>query len=669
MVKILLVSDNKDIQTTIQTTLLDCEFIVSTDETNITDTMKVEAPEIVMLDSDINGADIKSVFRSIKNFEAIILLIIGKKTFPPEISASSHLFVPLPINKELLKASIISGLKARKSLIKLSKSNKELANSLYQLNVLYNTSSGLAGSLNGEKLISIMNDGIDKSLNAEISCTLSFKDKNTPCLQINSDCKLSSRLIEALKLRAVLNYKNSQINGTGIFSVDDIEIEQNVKDTLNEYDFEVLNYQKLCSYIIVDDKCFGFCEIFRNKEFSSDDLKCFQTLVNQVTLPLKSAMLYREITEKNKRLAKLERLKSEFISIVSHELKTPLTSIKNSLDILSSEKAGCVTEQMKKFFDMAKRNVSKLSKIINDLLDMSKIEAGKMDYVYKKTSILPVINDIKLNFLTLTKQKDLVLNVNLNGELKEVYADMDRIEQVLTNLTANAIKFSPPKGIININASVVDAEDIQADECFEPELKQLCGEYVQVSVTDEGIGIEKSNFRHVFDKFEQIENSLSREAGGSGLGLAIAKQLITAHNGAIWCDSILNKGATFHFVIPTASDRTRFLLSKKQLIQEAKLKNTDLITVTVKSKQACIENILNEADLWSEFERKDFYAEDIKPYKVLTIALFDNDGKTGKFLEDKINSLISLQKEKYQNCDIIYSYRVEEVSDEKNTYC
>ena len=552
MAKVLLITDNIDTKTTIQTTLLDYEVITSEEPVTILDIMKVEMPDIVMFDMD-SAFDIKAIYRNIKDFQVIKLVILGDKSAPQDILSNSHLFVSRPINAELLKASISTGLKTKKSLLKLSKSNQELANSLYQLNVLYNTSSQLAGSLSRNKLIDIMNEGIDKSLNSNISCTLSFKDDKTPVLVVNSNYKLSQRLIEALKLRAVLNYKNSGIDISEMFTIDDIEIEQNVKYSVNEYDFEILNYNKLLSYIIIEDRCYGYSEIFREKDFSSDDSKCFQTLVNQVTLPLKSAILYQEIAQKNKELARLEKLKSEFISIVSHELKTPLTSIKNSLDILTSGKTGEITDAMNKFFGMAKRNVKKLSRIINDLLDMSKIEAGKMDYAFVKGSIVPVINDVTQNLSQIALQKSLSFNVRTESDLKDVYADMDRIEQVLTNLISNAIKFSPEKGTISISAKMIDAEDIYVEECFASQIERLSGEYIQVCVSDQGIGIAKEDFAHVFDKFEQIDNTLSREVGGSGLGLAIAKQLITAHNGAIWCDSIQNKGSSFYFVLPVNS--------------------------------------------------------------------------------------------------------------------
>lgn len=550
MAKILLISDNINVQTDIQTTLLNHEFDIYSDEQTIADAIQVDTPDIVMLDSDTKSVDIRNIYRIIKKYQVILLLIMREQEFPNEILTNAHLFVSYPLNKTLLKSAVFSGLKTKKTFNKLATSNKELANSLYQLDVLYNTSSSLSGTLNRNELISIMNEGIDKSLNSNLSCSLSFKDKDAPVLYISSNYKISSRLMEALKLRAVLNYRNATDEKKENFGINDIEVVENIKYTMNEYDFEVLNYQKSLSYIVVDKKCCGYSEIFREKEFTSDDITCFQTLVNQVSLPLKSAILYQEILEKNNQLAKLERLKSEFISIVSHELKTPLTSIKNSLDIILSGKTGEITESMQRFLDMAKRNVKKLSRIINDLLDMSKIEAGKMDYSYKIAEVTPVIEDVRTNLIETAKQKSLDLKLDIQPDLPTVYIDTDRIEQVLSNLVSNAIKFSPDNSFITITAKTIHAKNITAEECFMQQISKLDGEYVIISVIDNGIGIEKKDLIHVFDKFEQIENALTREVGGSGLGLSIAKQLISAHNGFIWCDSEVSKGSSFKFVLP-----------------------------------------------------------------------------------------------------------------------
>ena len=199
---------------------------------------------------------------------------------------------------------------------------------------------------------------------------------------------------------------------------------------------------------------------------------------------------------------------------------------------------------------MAKRHSQRWSGIINDLLDLSKIEAGKMDYHFKNTDINSVIEYVKSSLAVLAKDKEQQL-VTLEGEnLPQIYADSQRLEQVLTNLVSNAVKFTPEGKTITIKSELVNADDLMYPEAFGAGMDKLKGNYVLVSVKDEGIGISQENLLHVFDKFAQIENSLSRNNGGSGLGLPIAKQLIEAHNGAIWCDSEPEKGSVFSFVVP-----------------------------------------------------------------------------------------------------------------------
>ena len=162
--------------------------------------------------------------------------------------------------------------------------------------------------------------------------------------------------------------------------------------------------------------------------------------------------------------------------------------------------------------------------------------------------------NVTQNLTQTALKRNLKLNIKTETDLKDVYADMDRIEQVLSNLVTNAIKFSPDKGTISINARRVESDDIEVEDCFKKELDKLSGEYVLISVADEGIGIEKEDMGRVFDKFVQIDNTLSREVGGSGLGLSIAKQIITEHKGAIWCDSVPDEGSTFSFVLPVSEN-------------------------------------------------------------------------------------------------------------------
>ena len=668
MTKFLLISEDSEKEKVLSEVCPSDEIITTVDETFIFDTLKVEEPDIVVVDGDLNSLDLKSLCRKIKQYPVIILMVLGEVSHNKDVTHNANLFIKTPIDKKLLSATIDSSLKTRQSLLKMAKSNQELARSLYQLNVLYDTSSQLAGSLDKDKLLKIMTEGIEKSLNFDLSCTLMFRSEREPVLLINSLYKISDRLLEALKLRAILSYKSLLNDPPLDIKIGNLKIEKNIKHNINEYDFSVLRYDNMFAPIMLNDEFFGFTEIYREKAFSTEDATCFQTLVQQVAIPLQSASFTQELKATNRKLQKLERLKSEFISIVSHELRTPLTAIKNAMDIILSGKAGAMTEHIEKFCSMGKRNAIRLTGIVNDLLDISKIEAGKMDFKFELTHIEPVIEGVKNNLSEVAKEKELVINYTPIGDSVEVYADSNRIEQVLTNLVSNAIKFTPNAGQIEITSKIVNARELQYDQSFEEDIKNLQGNYLQVCVEDHGIGIERKDLNHVFDKFAQIENSLSRQVGGSGLGLPIARQLMESHNGAIWCDSEINKGSRFYFVIPVANDKSNFNMIKKQLIQKARSSGTTVAVIKIKSTDEVIENLIKEENLLNKTYMSNSLVEKDGQLTSLSMVVVDGDKPSAEFLKKKIETVTSQNENKYGKCDIMFSYEIEGDTHEKDSY-
>ena len=668
MTKFLLISEDGEKEKLIKEVFSSDEVITTVDEMTVFDILKVEEPDIVMIDGDIKSLDLKPLCRKVKQYPVVILLILGEIEHNKDVTHNVNLFIKTPIDKKLLSATVDSALKTRQSLLKMARSNQELARSLYQLNVLYNTSSQLAGSLDKDKLLKIMIEGIEKSLNFELSCTLMFRSEREPVLIINSLHKVSDRLLEALKLRAILSYKSLLSDPPFDIKIGNLKIEKNIKHNIDEYDFSVLRYDNMFAPIMLNDEFFGFTEIYREKPFTTEDATCFQTLVQQVAIPLQSASFTQELKATNRKLQKLERLKSEFISIVSHELRTPLTAIKNAMDIILSGKAGEMTENIEKFVLMGKRNATRLSGIINDLLDISKIEAGKMDFKFELIHIEPVIEYVKNNLSEVAKEKDLTIKYEPSEESVEIYADSNRLEQVLTNLVSNAIKFTPTAGQIEITSRVVNARELQYDHCFEEDIKNLQGNYLQVCVEDHGIGIERKDLNHVFDKFAQIENSLSRKVGGSGLGLPIARQLMESHNGAIWCDSEINKGSRFYFVIPVANDKSNFNMIKKQLIQKARSSGTTAAIIMIKSADEVIDNLMKEENLLNKTYMSNSLIERDGGLTTLSMVVMDGDKPSCEFLKKKIDTLTAQNENRYGKCDIIFSYEIEGEVHEKDSY-
>lgn len=535
------------------------EFEAFNDLDYICDSLNVRVPEIIIFDILSKNLDFKTIAKKIKPLceTSSVILNIDNNSAHKDILNLGNAIINDNMSDEVILSIINMNLRTRNSLEKLSAANRDLADSLYRLNALYSTSSQFAGTLDKKKLMNFMIEGIDKSLSFSLTSTLSFCTEEEPVMLINSLYDLSDELISALKLRTVLQYKSMFENEEPPYEIDadNLKVVKHIKYPANKFTFNLFQYDNMFAAIRLGETLFGCVEIFKDSPFSIEDAKCFQTIAQQVTLPLKSATLYQEIKETNFKLEKLERLKSEFISIVSHELRTPLTSIKNSLDILLTGKCGDINEAGNKFLDMAKRNVMRLSGIINDLLDLSKIEAGKMDFHFKNINIHQVIDYVKSTLSILAKEKGLSLESRETDTLPEIYADSQRLEQVLTNLVSNAIKFTPEGKNITIVSELKNAEEIEVHPYFQEEIAKLKGDYIVVSVKDEGIGIAEKDLLHAFDKFAQIENSLSRKVGGSGLGLPIAKQLLEAHNGAIWCNSIPDKGSDFCFAIPVAAEK------------------------------------------------------------------------------------------------------------------
>ena len=226
-----------------------------------------------------------------------------------------------------------------------------------------------------------------------------------------------------------------------------------------------------------------------------------------------------------------EKRIQEFYSIVSHELRTPLTSIRTSLGLLEEGTGGDLSQDSQKIVEIALRNTDRLVRLVNDILDFRKIESNNLQLKFEKLSARQVIEQVTRELSSTAIENAVKLETNVAGKI-EFEADKDRIIQILINLTANAIKFSPRAGIVTLS------------------VKKGRHGFVHFSVSDNGPGIPRAEFGKLFQKFQQIDSSDTRKAGGTGLGLNISKSLVELHGGHIGVDSKLGKGSTFWFEIP-----------------------------------------------------------------------------------------------------------------------
>ncbi len=237
----------------------------------------------------------------------------------------------------------------------------------------------------------------------------------------------------------------------------------------------------------------------------------------------------RQIKKANRELKKMDKLKSEFMNIGAHELKTPLIPIVGYLDMMKDGKN--LNDSQKTQIKTCLRNAKRLQLLVNDILDMSKLEAGSMKFEMGKVDILSVIKNSVTDMKEEAKKQGMELKSELPDSLPEITADEYRITQVLTNLINNAIKYNRPKGSITVSASRGDGK-------------------IKVSVSDTGIGISKKDMKKLFTKFFQADTSARRKHGGTGLGLAICRSIVRHHGGKIWTESKLGKGSRFIFTLP-----------------------------------------------------------------------------------------------------------------------
>jgi len=227
-----------------------------------------------------------------------------------------------------------------------------------------------------------------------------------------------------------------------------------------------------------------------------------------------------------------ERMKQEVVAMITHDLRTPLSTIRNFLEMLGSDMYGELTDKGEKMLALADRNSARMLSLINDLLDVEKIKAGMMELSLADTDVFPLMEGCAQSVATLAEPAGIKIEVAPSDIIVRV--DEDRISRVITNLLSNSIKFSPSGSTITLTANVKDR-------------------FAQIAVKDEGRGIPEELLPTIFDRFTQVMDSDSRGKGGSGLGLAICKALVELHGGKIWVESPSGQGTTFTFTVPLSS--------------------------------------------------------------------------------------------------------------------
>jgi signal transduction histidine kinase len=285
--------------------------------------------------------------------------------------------------------------------------------------------------------------------------------------------------------------------------------------------------------------------------------------------------LKREIEEHKRTAAELKRAKeaadsanrakSEFLANMSHEFRTPLNHIIGFTELVADRKFGDLNAEQEKYLNNALISSRHLLAMVNDILDLSKVETGKMSLEPSEVNMKALFKNCLSMFKQRVKTNNIALSSDMKGAPETIVADERKIRQIIYNLLSNAVKFTPDNGTVSVNARKVACKIRPGLRQADPQYLQIVGEFendgkdpknnhkncLEVSVTDSGIGIKGEDLKRVFDRFEQIDGSTSRKYAGTGLGLSLTKALVEMHGGKIWAESKgKGQGSAFRFIIP-----------------------------------------------------------------------------------------------------------------------
>lgn len=290
--------------------------------------------------------------------------------------------------------------------------------------------------------------------------------------------------------------------------------------------------------------------------------------------------LEQELLKAHQDIEKLARIKSNFVSIISHELRTPLTSIKESVSLVLDGVAGPLNENQNEFLAIAKNNIDRLTRLITDILDFSKLESGRISMHKKKANINELIEEVYSAAKAGAEKKGLKFELDLSDGLEDIWFDPERIGQALNNLISNAIKFNRENGRIKIISSMENIDGRCA---------------VKVVIEDTGIGIMEKNISNLFNHFSPLDTSMTRTSNGVGLGLVISKQIIELHSGDIWVESKKDMGSNFIFTLPVykEDEEFEFILVESMKRAEQNEMKLALIFFGIKDRKDTREEALN----------------------------------------------------------------------------
>ncbi len=415
----------------------------------------------------------------------------------------------------------------------------ELTQSVEKLTALGEVSRAVSSTLDVETVLDTIVSRASQLAGAA-GCSIYEYDATAQQFELRATHNDDTEFVEAL--RAVPLRKGEGLMGRAAEMREPIQIpditqpgayQSSVRDTLIRFGYRAL----LAVPLLREDQIIGSLSFNRKApgEFPSEVVDVLKTFATQSALAIQNARLFREIADKSAQLEAASRHKSEFLANMSHELRTPLNAIIGFSEVLAEGMFGEINEKQTEYLQDILESGRHLLSLINDILDLSKIEAGRMELELSEFHLPGAIDNALILVRERANRRGVKLGSTINERLGMLSGDERKVKQVLLNLLSNALKFTPEGGRIDVRARLDDG-------------------MAEISVVDTGIGIAPADQEAVFEEFRQV-GTADKKAEGTGLGLALARKFIELHGGRIWVTSELGTGSTFIFTLPLTIDQ------------------------------------------------------------------------------------------------------------------
>jgi len=451
--------------------------------------------------------------------------------------------------------------------LELNKIHEEMDKRLNGLNTLQRTSRQMSQALNKSEIFQRISPALFEDLGFARVLIASVDDNNILKIRLNlgyTDTRAEAILKE---IAAEGPLKNALQE---IHSVSSINALSKTKEKII-HAFEAEHF--IFSPVLTQSGSIGF--VFAGNRYNTPavtqgDEELITILAGQIGQSIENVQLFEKVfrssqelelkvADRTKQLAsalqkvnEISNKKSEFVSAVSHELRTPLTSIKGYAAILMAGKIGEVPAAVKERLAKINAHSDNLVALINDLLDIARIESGRQEMKFTAYKIKNIVDNVADLLAPQITAKGVKMHLCLAPSIEEIYVDASRVERVLINLLSNAIKFTPQNGTITVAVA-----------------PKLDGDYAVFSVSDTGIGIPASEIQKLFSEFFRVDNEINQNVKGTGLGLVLAKNIVQAHRGKMWVQSQAGKGTTFYFTLPSSPKAFAEHLNFEALIPDA----------------------------------------------------------------------------------------------------